>query len=288
MTAGVDLRLLRAAVFTAVCVLLSAAGHATAAATPLPLWVLGAGCAVVFAVAAPLAGRERSLPGIALLLAASQAALHLLFAAAHRPPPADAGTRTDAGSVQELARRLLCDDAAAGTLSDGEARRIVADAGLSAGGPTGAAPHTGAQAAQHTAATRPSATAPSDGAADGARSALDAALTQFSLPMLLSHLLAAAAVGWLLHRGEAALWRLVRLSAAPACQAEDLLSVRALRAAVRMLHALCRGLTDGDAPAVPAAGARDDHTPPPCSEPLAGAATRRGPPHSAEHFHLAA
>ena len=40
---GADLRLLRAAVFAAVCVVLAAAGHALASCASVPLWTLGAG-----------------------------------------------------------------------------------------------------------------------------------------------------------------------------------------------------------------------------------------------------
>ena len=57
------MRLLRTAVFTAVCVVLSAAGTWLAAGAGVPGWTLVAGFAGVFAVAAPLAGRERTLPG---------------------------------------------------------------------------------------------------------------------------------------------------------------------------------------------------------------------------------
>ncbi|MFD9204507.1 hypothetical protein ACFWDP_40380, partial [Streptomyces anthocyanicus] len=69
---GGDLRVLRAAVFTAVCVVLAAAGHSIASCATVPLWSLGVGFLAVFAVAAPLAGRERSLPGITVLLATGQ------------------------------------------------------------------------------------------------------------------------------------------------------------------------------------------------------------------------
>lgn len=264
MTAGTDLRLLRAAVFTAVCVLLSAAGHATAAGAPVPLWALGTGCALVFAVAAPLAGRGRSLPTLTLALAAGQAALHVLFTAGHRPPTATGGP--DPGGIRALARKLLCNDAAAGPLTHDEARRIVTDAGLAGQGSPGSAAHPGTS------------TPTPDTVPDGVPAALEAAFAQLSLPMLLGHLLAAASVGWLLHRGEAALRRLVRLWAAPARAAEELLSVRALRAAVRLLRALRHGLAPGDDPAVRITGSAPDRTAPPRPEPLAGAVTRRGPP----------
>src|SRR5213595_1120647 len=74
-----DLRLLRAAVFAAVCVMLSAAGHVLGSTATVPLWTLSLGFLAVFCVALPLAGRERSLPGIAATLGAGQIALHSLF-----------------------------------------------------------------------------------------------------------------------------------------------------------------------------------------------------------------
>src|ERR1051325_3027616 len=82
--AGTGLRVLRAAVFAAVCVVLAAAGHTLASCATVPLWTLGAGVVGVVAVAAPLAGRARSLPGIAALLAVGQIVLHTLFGLGQR------------------------------------------------------------------------------------------------------------------------------------------------------------------------------------------------------------
>ncbi|MFD0383340.1 hypothetical protein ACFQ2B_16175 [Streptomyces stramineus] len=126
--AGADLRLLRAAVFTAVCVLLSAGGHMLASCATVPLWTLGAGFAVVFAVAAPLAGRERSLPGIAAGLAVGQLALHALFGLGQLT----AGTATrqagTEGQVITFAAKLICNQPHA--MSAAQARRVITDAGL--------------------------------------------------------------------------------------------------------------------------------------------------------------
>ncbi|MFP8963950.1 hypothetical protein ACLIYP_25845, partial [Streptomyces nanhaiensis] len=146
--AAADLRLLRAAVFAAVCVTLSAAGHVFAAGQALSAWTLLAGFAAVLATAVPLAGRERSLPGIAALLALGQVVLHLLFSCGRggHASPAPAGSGRGDGGVLALAGRLLCNDRAAAALSEAEARRIVADAGLSG------ALHGGHTAAGHTAA----------------------------------------------------------------------------------------------------------------------------------------
>ena len=76
---GRGLRILRAAVFAAVCVVLAGAGHTLASRTAVPLWTLGAGFLGALALAAPLTGRTRSLPGTAVLLACGQTALHTLF-----------------------------------------------------------------------------------------------------------------------------------------------------------------------------------------------------------------
>ncbi|MDJ0342079.1 hypothetical protein QMK19_01645 [Streptomyces sp. H10-C2] len=187
--AGAGMRLLRAAVFTAVCVALSAAGHGLASRHGVPAGALVAGGLAVFAVAAPLAGRERSLPGIATALALGQLALHAVFGAG-QVCAEPAAARDGADGVMALAGRLLCDGHARGlTLTPQGAERIVRDAGLDPASTMTMSPVT----------------QPGDG---GMHSAL-----AYSLPMLLAHLFAALAAGWLLRRGEAALWQLVSLSA---------------------------------------------------------------------------
>lgn len=221
--AAADLRLLRAAVFTAVCVVVSAAGHLLGSCAGVPLWTLGAGCAVVFAIAAPLAGRERSLPGIAVALAVGQVALHTLFglgqhrAAVAAVPPQGAGPLSDREAIG-LARGLTC--GLDGVRMDGaEARRIL-----------------------HASGIHPLPDADAASAAHQAPSLLHGLLP--SLPMLLGHLLAALTAGWLLRRGEAALWRLVRLSAPAAREMEVAAGalVRALCRAFVLVRALCSGL----------------------------------------------
>ncbi|WP_431043169.1 hypothetical protein ACQUSR_15605 [Streptomyces sp. P1-3] len=212
--AGVGLRLLRAAVFTAACVALAAGGHALASCAPVPLWTLAAGGLGVFAVVVALAGRERSLPGIAAALALGQLALHTLFGLAQQGS-AMAQARGADGSesrVIALAAKLLC-ESAPGRLDAARAHQIVTNAGID---PTA---HGGAHAGAAGPAAHPS-------------------LLETLPPspsMVLGHLLAALAAGWLLRRGEAALWRVVRLSTAG-------VGVRALRAALRLVRALRTGL----------------------------------------------
>lgn len=132
--ASADLRLLRAAVFTTACVALSAAGHTLAAGgRTVPWWTLGVAAGLVFAVAAPLAGRERSLPGIAAGLALGQVALHGVFSigqslAAHRQ--AASGQTDDSGQrLIDLAHGLVCGRGGV-DLTEARAAQLLWEAGL--------------------------------------------------------------------------------------------------------------------------------------------------------------
>ncbi|WEV26643.1 hypothetical protein OYE22_16640 [Streptomyces sp. 71268] len=272
--AGAGLRLLRAAFFTTVCVALTAGGHVLASCAAVPGWTLGVAWLVTFAVVAPLAGRQRSLPGIAAGLAAGQLVLHSLFALAQRGvaglpavghahgdgaralPPGVAPDSAD-GRLIVLAARLVCDEP--GRISVAKARRIVGDSGLD--------PDRHAQAG----------TAVAGAVRHGSGSVLDAVLP--SLPMLLGHLLAALAAGWLLRRGDAALWRVVALSAAPAREVADAALVRTLRAAFALVGAVCAGLSRsavGPRPWVARAGGETPARPRVLA--LNHAVIRRGPP----------
>lgn len=198
--AGAGLRLLRAAVFTAVCVVLAAAGHSMAVGHTVPVWSLALGWLAVFAVVAPLAGRERSLPGIAALLAVGQIALHAVFNAGQVCTTSTAsgtssGTAAADHGLMALAARLVCDGDGL-RLTPRSAREVVVRAGL-----------------DPSAITMPT-HAPGSGSGHAATDPMTAMATapMCSLPMLLGHLLAAVVAGWLLRRGESALWRLVRLS----------------------------------------------------------------------------
>ncbi|WP_329400658.1 hypothetical protein [Streptomyces melanogenes] len=262
--AGAGLRLLRAAVFAAVCVVLSALGHVLAACATVPWWTLLAGLLGVFAVAAPLAGRERSLPSIAGALAAGQLALHTLFGIGQHTAAASGNGATGDTSLLRLAAKLVCGPAASAQLTASDARRIVTDAGLR--------PPSGAASAAH----GPMAGMP--GMADSAATHSAVAGLLPSLPMLLGHLLAALLTGWLLRRGEAALFRLVRLSAQAATTAAEGACARSLRAALGLVRALLAGLpgAPGHGPRLPLARLA---TPvPPAGEALQHSVIRRGPP----------
>ncbi|MET9821593.1 hypothetical protein ABZ038_08215 [Streptomyces sp. NPDC006349] len=263
---GNDLRILRAAVFAAVCVVLAAAGHTLASCATVPLWSLGAGFLGAVLVAVPLAGRRRSLPGIVLLLTVGQTALHALFGlgqhgatAAAAPGTAvatggGAGALSDASLVQQAAR-LVCGTTAA-AISPARAQQILTDARIAPDAHTGAVHH------------------PADALTTGGASA---SLLP-SLPMLLGHVLAALAAGWLLRRGDLALARLVELSAHSAHSMAEAAFVRALRAAFSLVRALHAGIA-GDT----GTGPRPPHPtlsvpPRPRTTALQHTVIRRGPP----------
>ncbi|MFE1799176.1 hypothetical protein ACFW9L_23870 [Streptomyces sp. NPDC059517] len=268
---GGDLRVLRAAVFTAVCVVLAAAGHSIASCATVPLWSLGVGFLAVFAVAAPLAGRERSLPGITVLLATGQTVLHTLFglgqhgtavtASASSSTASMASTGLDTSLVARAAR-LVC-GASVATLSPAQAQRILADAQLGTGtGGTSAGTGTGTSHALHEQA----------GAMSAAVGSPASVLP--SLPMLLGHVLAAVAAGWLLRRGDIALRRLLRLSAHGVTEGP----LVSLRGALALVRALLSGLP-GVLPAVPGPPRLWAYEPAaPHTTALQHSVSRRGPP----------
>ncbi|MGW1539407.1 hypothetical protein ACWCPM_03820 [Streptomyces sp. NPDC002309] len=248
------LRISRAAVFAAVCVVLAGAGHAVASCATVPLWTLGAGFLGVLAVAVPLTGRVRSLPGTAALLAVGQTVLHALFGLGQHATAATAeATRTEAALVARAAR-LVCGDT--GAMSPAQARQILVEARLHPGG------DSGAHALRHSADALGTATDPS------------VALLP-SLPMLLGHVLAAIAAGWLLRRGDLALLRISELSAPTVAEGTP---VRSLRAALALARALYAGLTGApDArPRIRRAPARA--VPEPRTTALQHTVIRRGPP----------
>ncbi|MFD0267049.1 hypothetical protein ACFVGY_10690 [Streptomyces sp. NPDC127106] len=251
--AGVGLRLIRAAVFTAVCVVLSAAGHALASCATVPWWALVMAFLVVFAVAAPLAGRRRSLPGLAAGLAAGQLGLHMVFGLAqHRAAAAEARSASDT-SLAELAAQLVC---GGNSVPPGpaDARRILEAAGLD---PAALAAQAEAQAHAHV-----------------ARAAAEPAAGLLGPGMFAGHLLAAFAAAWLLGRGDAALFRLVELSRSSA----EAGPVRPLRAALALVRALGAGLAPATAGGPQLPPTATEPAAPTGREALQHTVIRRGPP----------
>ncbi|MFE5402411.1 hypothetical protein ACFQ9Z_13575 [Streptomyces sp. NPDC056580] len=265
---GAGLRMLRAAVFAAVCVVLAAAGHTMASCARVPLWTLGAGFAGSLLLVAPLAGRVRSLPGIAALLALGQTVLHTLFGLGQHGTAGVMSmgpmtTPDSDGVLVERAARLLCGSSAS-ALTPGHAYRLLLDAHLidSSGRPEGAMP-----VMHHMAA----------GSGGSPASLLP------SLPMVLGHVLAAVVAGWLLRRGDLAVLRLIELSAHGVTEGA---LVRSLRAALALTRALCAGLLPAAEPHRRTRRAARDEPPAPHTTALQHTVIRRGPPAAA--FLLAA
>ncbi|MFK0184477.1 hypothetical protein ACIQV1_09705 [Streptomyces rubiginosohelvolus] len=275
--AGAGLRLMRAAVFTAVCVVLSAAGHMLAAGTAVPAWTLLAGFLGVLAAAALLAGRERSLPGIVGALAGGQILLHVLFAyGSHGSAPAGtAGTTSGDNPLIRFASGLVCGEGPA-RLNAAEAHRIVSSAGIDPSTFPGGHGHPGTGGVSG--AAQAAASAGGDGASGIAQ--VCAAVTAMlpSLPMFLAHVLVALATGWLLRRGEIALFALARLSAHSAQALAAGARLRSLRAALALVRALRAGERE-QLVAGPRAPRHGDDVPlPTAGDPLQHLVIRRGPP----------
>ncbi|GAA2315145.1 hypothetical protein OKJ48_38110 [Streptomyces kunmingensis] len=254
-----DLRLLRAAVFAAVCVVLSAAGHVLGSTATVPLWTLSLGFLAVFCVAVPLAGRERSLPGIAVTLGIGQIGLHSLFGLGQQ---ASMATGAAEPSVVERAAHLMC-GAGASALSPVQAQRILDHARVPADA-AGGMHHDVAVVAGSSMPLLP------------------------SLPMLIGHLLAAVGAGWLLRRGDLAVGRIVRLSKLSAQGVAEATLVRSLRAALGLVRALRAGLPGAPEALLcaPRAGLRA--LPALRTAELQHSVIRRGPPAAADTFLLAA
>lgn len=272
--------------FTAVCVVLSATGHVIAACQAVPWWTLVLGFVGVLAVAAPLAGRARSLPATALALTGGQLALHTLFGLSqHRLT-----VRGGADDVLiRMAAKLIC-GAGPASLSPGDARRIVTDAGIDPGTLGGGIASAGGLArGAHlhgsAGATAADAAAGLTGGTAGTAGGTAGLLPELpSLPMFLAHLLAALATGWLMHRGDLALGRLAALASPGLADGfgeavADSARLRALRAALGLVRALSAGLPPVPVPGPRARpGPREDSGPPNTARTLQHSVIRRGPP----------
>ncbi|MFE2943138.1 hypothetical protein ACFXKG_29405 [Streptomyces sp. NPDC059255] len=101
MTAGWCLRIVRAAMFAAVCVLLAALGHAMMSGSSVPWWAMTAAALVTGGAGWCLAGRERGLPLIVSVVVVTQGALHSAFSLAQSTvrQPAPGSMEHGAGSM---------------------------------------------------------------------------------------------------------------------------------------------------------------------------------------------
>ena len=261
-SATLGLRVVRALPFAVVCLVVSALGHSMAGGGAVPACTLLVGGLAVWAIATALAGRERSLRSIVAGLAVGQLGLHLLFhtvdlgggmagmngMAGMPSMPGMPGMEGMAGMAGTGGA------AAAGTVHSGGAGALAALAAKLLCGPAAAGSGAGAGAA-----LPPGTTA----AQIVSRAGIDPHLVLTSPPhlpfwthtaflgltplMLLGHLLAALAAGWWLRRGEAAVWRVLRVSA----QVTETLArtwTAPLRTLLALAAALLRGLLGAPGP----------------------------------------
>ena len=106
---GTQLRAVRAALFTAVVVTLSAASHVLLSGAPLPLNTVAAIGAAVFLLAYALAGRERSFGRIAALLIPLELAADTVFTTGQHVCYGRMGGPV-AGPLRAVGFDLLCGD----------------------------------------------------------------------------------------------------------------------------------------------------------------------------------
>ncbi|MXM62909.1 hypothetical protein GR925_05475 [Streptomyces sp. HUCO-GS316] len=104
---GTRLRALRAALFTAVVVTLSAAAHVLLSRAPLPLNTVAAIAVAVFVVAYALAGRERGFGRIAALLIPLELAADTVFTTGQHVCYGKAGGPV-AGPLRSVGFDVLC------------------------------------------------------------------------------------------------------------------------------------------------------------------------------------
>ncbi|MBV6703194.1 hypothetical protein KV557_39925 [Kitasatospora aureofaciens] len=247
-----DLRLARAVPFALVCTLIAAAGHALTGGGNVAPAALATGFAAVLVLAVAFGGRERSLVAIAGALGAGQLGLHCLFHA-FGGPAAVAGAMPGmhhgaAGplTLPRVAGRLICNEAHPGTLvglpGGPSAEQLVSAAGL-------------------------------DPLAYPDVPWWQGGVFGMTPSMLAGHLAAALVAGWWLRRGEAALWRLVRVAATAAREHW----AAPLRTAFALAAALLRGLF-GEAGPARRFGGRGGECPLPAGAALRHSVVRRGPP----------
>jgi hypothetical protein len=132
---GIPLRALRAALFTALCVTLSAASHVLLSGVPLPVTTVAALTAGVFVIAYALAGRERGFGAIAGLLVPLELAADTVFTTGQHACYGRAGGPV-AGPLKSVGVDLLCGGGDFGTpLARMASRDSAADLPQMAGGP---------------------------------------------------------------------------------------------------------------------------------------------------------
>ncbi|MET9887752.1 hypothetical protein ABZZ20_32375 [Streptomyces sp. NPDC006430] len=141
MTPGPFPRAARAAMFAAVCVLLSATGHLLMSEVSAPWWALSAALAGTATVGWALAGRERGLLAVTVATVAVQAVLHAGFSLAQSVlhPSLPAGTPF----ARQWAEYLTCAAGGSAARSGHGALRAVRVVDEAAPGGLGSVPVSG-------------------------------------------------------------------------------------------------------------------------------------------------
>ncbi|MFF5517445.1 hypothetical protein [Streptomyces coeruleorubidus] len=111
---GIQLRAVRAALFTAVVVTLSTASHVLLSRVPLPMGTVAAVAATVFMIAYALAGRERSFGRIAALLIPLELAADTVFTTGQHACYGRSGGPV-AGPLRSVGLDVLCGGGEIGT-----------------------------------------------------------------------------------------------------------------------------------------------------------------------------
>ncbi|MFD8734890.1 hypothetical protein ACFV06_08190 [Streptomyces sp. NPDC059618] len=217
MTAGWCTRMLRAAMFAAVCVVLAALGHVMMSGSPVAWWALAGAGAVTAGAGWCLAGRERGLPFVVSVVVLAQGALHTVFSAAQSLTPAGPGRpgRDDVDGMVMDAMRSTDMASMAGMAPGSMAQNSMAP------GSMGSASMDSTSMASEVLA-RSSMSSGSMGSGSMGMGSMDSATMAHLFPggagagslaalgMLAAHLLAALICGLWLAYGERAVFRVLR------------------------------------------------------------------------------
>ena len=251
-TVGRSLRGARAAVFAAVCVGLTAAGHVWMSGDAVPLWSVTLAFVVVVGAAYALAGRQRGFLSISALMLVGELGQHLLFSAAQGMAAAGPGaSAASAGSTVPALPTFL------------SGRVLPLSDWICGMAPTAASSSSSGMAAR------------GDGSI-GARLAADLMTGQAghdAVGMITVHAAAGLLCAWWLRCGDAAVFQLLRWLATLAAPALLILWPGTLVVPDLLLHA---------ADTAP----RDDRALGRYNRLLSALVVRRGPPFSAAHAYL--
>ncbi|KOV60467.1 hypothetical protein [Streptomyces sp. MMG1121] len=213
MSVGGVFRVLRAAVFAAVCVVLAAIGHVLMSGSPISWWVLLGCTTAVGGLAWALGGAERGRSAVVALTVAVQTCLHICFTLAQTGRQPAMAAPDDGAAIRQWASYLLCgadpDPGAAARAYDLAVRaglthsmRLPSSQGTGTMRHAGhVMPGTGDMAGMPGMSSMPGMTGMHH---------MDGMTGTASWGMLLAHLLAAVLCGLWLAQGERAAFRLLR------------------------------------------------------------------------------